>query len=159
MSKSGQLAIRNNLEARMSFIMYQRTELYKISNIGGALVRPLFTEYGYMSVFTPDTYDTLLYGDALKVDFAFTPDVADKVVFLPPYSIWLEIFAYERVAPRGTSNNVTMTIGLNHPIVLQKEGTIVPIQHIIASGARSTSGLKQTPMRLSVFLDQYDNKA
>ena len=119
-------------------------------------MRPLFTEYGYVSAFTPDVVDTVLYGDALKVDFVFTPDVADKIVYLPPYSIWLELFSFELVAPRGDGNNVTMTAELNYPIVLQKEGTVVPTQHIIGYGARQTSALKNTPMRLNVLLDQYD---
>lgn len=72
--------------------------------------------------------DTVMYGDSLKVDFTFTADVADKTVILPPYSLWLELFAYELVAPKvDGGTNVTLTTSLNYPITLQKEGTIVPV--------------------------------
>ena len=60
-----------------------------------------------------------MYGDSLKVDFTFTPDVADKVVIIPPYSVWLDIFTYELVYPIvDGGNNVTLTASLNHPIIL-----------------------------------------
>lgn len=125
-------AVHNNLNARMSLVMYARSELYKISQVGGALVRPLFTEYGHVKEFTPNTYDTVLYGESLKVDFVFSSDIADKTVILPPYSMWLEIFNYEYIFPETSGGNTKlMTTSLNHPIVLQKEGTIIPIQNII----------------------------
>lgn len=55
---------------RLRLMMYQRSELYKIENVGGALIRPLFTEYPNLGdIYTPDTLDTLMFGEALKVDF------------------------------------------------------------------------------------------
>lgn len=53
--------------------MYQRAELYKISQVGGALVRPLFAEYPEINLYTPDMVDTVMYGDSVKVDFMLEP--------------------------------------------------------------------------------------
>lgn len=55
LSEAGQRQVQSNLEARLSFVMYTRTELYKIQNIGGALVRPLFAEYANdIGLYKPD---------------------------------------------------------------------------------------------------------
>ena len=119
LSVFSQRAIANNLEARMALLMYQRTELYKISKYGGALVRPLFTEYPYVKAFTPDMVDTVMYGDSLNVDFVFDPEALQKVVYLPPYSIWLDIFTGDRIAPTVEGgNNVTLEVYPTHPIIL-----------------------------------------
>lgn len=69
--------------------MYQRSELYKITQIGGALVRPLFTEYPYIPQYTPDLVDTVMYGDALKVDFIFEAGKTGKTVIQP--GSWLDL--------------------------------------------------------------------
>lgn len=71
--------------------------MYKISNIGGALVRPLFTEYPEHPYYTPEMVDTVMFGDALKVDFVLSNSTADKKVLLPEYSLWLEIFEYKLI--------------------------------------------------------------
>ena len=64
-------------------------------------------------------YDTVMFGEHLKVDFVFTPDIADKEVIIPKHSMWLEIFNYEVVQPDDSEGNtVKMTTALNHPIIL-----------------------------------------
>ena len=137
----------------MSLIMYQRTEMYKNSISGGALVRPMFTEYPQDRDFQPDMVDTMMFGEALKVDFQFKQGESNKDVVFPSNSNWLEVFFHTFIAVEE-QRNVTQFASLNYPMVYQKEGTIIPIQHIIKTGARATSGLKSTPMRLTVLLDK-----
>lgn len=152
LSEAGRRQVRANLEARLSFVMYTRTELYKIQNIGGALVRPLFAEFANdFGLYTPDMVDTVMYGDYIKVDFMFDPAIANKDVILPPDSMWLSLFDYELIFPEGTI--ARLETKLEHPIILQKEGSIIPIQHILVLDAKSTSGLKNAGTRLSVLLD------
>lgn len=103
----------------MSLIMYQRTELYKIENIGGALVRPLFTEYPEHAYYTPEMVDTVMFGDSLKVDFVLSDqNTTTKKVILPEYSLWLELFTYNRVYAEQGGNFVTLETYLNYPIIL-----------------------------------------
>ena len=132
--------------------MYTRTELYKISNIGGALVRPLFAEYANdIGLYTPDMVDTVMFGDHIKVDFTLEAEVPNKNVILPPNSMWLSLFDYKLIFP--TETVAIMEAKLEHPIILQKEGSIIPIQRILSKDAKSTSGLKNAGTRLSVLLN------
>ena len=85
-------AVTSNLKARLALMTYQRTELYKISKRGGALNRPLFSEYPDQSYYTPDMVDTMMYGSALKVDFVYDLGVYTKEVLVPENSYWLSIF-------------------------------------------------------------------
>ena len=50
-----------------------------------------------------------------------------------------------------------MTTGLNYPVILQKEGTIIPIQDVdLQKGITTTNSLKNIPMDLSILLYQAD---
>jgi alpha-glucosidase (family GH31 glycosyl hydrolase) len=73
-------------------LAYQRTYLYKISQVGGALVTPLFVDYIQENIYTPSMVDTVMYGDALKVDFVFDSDKQTKDIILPSGSYWLDVF-------------------------------------------------------------------
>ena len=91
------------------------------------MVRPLIADFPYVKNYTGDTVDTVMYGDAIKVDFVYDADVATKEVILPQYSLWINLINFDLVAPTtqgGTT--VLVTASLNYPIMLQKEGTIVP---------------------------------
>jgi len=48
-------------------IAYMRTELYKIEQSGGALVRPLFSE-PVLNISETGIIDSVMLGDAVKVD-------------------------------------------------------------------------------------------
>ena len=146
-------AIRYNLEARMSYVIYQRTEMYKNSIAGGALVRPMFAEYPQDPHFNATMVDTVMFGEALKVDFQFDTDDANKDVLFPLFTNWLEVFFQELIVIEDDPVKI-QSAPFNYPMVYQKEGTIVPFQHIIKTGARSTMGLKDTAVRFTVFLDQ-----
>ena len=71
-------------------------------------MRPLFAEYPTYPFFTPDMVDTVMYGDNIKVDFVFTPNDVMKTVFLPPGSLWLELFAFDLFLAKNGGNNVTI---------------------------------------------------
>ena len=61
--------------------------------IGGALNRPLFAEFPNEKAFTPDMVDTVMYGDALKVDFLFKAgETPTKNVILPANSLWYDVY-------------------------------------------------------------------
>lgn len=92
-----------------------------------------------------------MFGDYIKVDFMFEAGIANKDVILPPNSMWLSLFEYDIIFPKDTV--ARMETKLEHPIILQKEGSIIPIQHILSKDAKSTSGLKNSGTRLSVLLD------
>jgi alpha-glucosidase (family GH31 glycosyl hydrolase) len=78
----------------MTFMMYMRSELYKISNIGGALVTPLFAAFPeHSDIYTPDILDSVMYGDAIKVDFVFEKDLKVKNVLL--HGSWLNLNSFE----------------------------------------------------------------
>jgi hypothetical protein len=70
----------------------------------------------------------MMYGDALKVDFLFAGgDTPTKIVNLPASSYWYDVFNLELVQPDSGTSQKSMTVDYNHPIVLQKAGTVVPI--------------------------------
>lgn len=131
---------------------YQRTELYKISKRGGALNRPLFSEYSD-SFYTPDMVDTMMYGSALKVDFVFDLGVYTKEVLVPENSYWLSIFDAKLVQPPQGEHVITLPALTTVPIVLQKAGTIIPTQDPSNDGRRGQSGLFSIPLTISALLD------
>lgn len=71
------MSILNSLKQRMAFLVYQRTELYKIQQKGGALIRPLFTEYPYDKNMNDTWLPTVMYGSAIKVSLVLNPNVTD----------------------------------------------------------------------------------
>lgn len=86
----------------------------------------MFTVYPEDKSFTPDMVDTMMYGDALKVDFVFDANVDTKQVILPVGTYWYDIFNTEMIqAPSGT-NVYNYKVRPDLPIVLQKAGTIIP---------------------------------
>lgn len=69
------------LSQRLAFTMYKRTQLHKISRLGGALVRPMFTEFShYGNLYTPDMLDAVMLGDAVKVDFILEQGQTAKIL-------------------------------------------------------------------------------
>jgi alpha-glucosidase (family GH31 glycosyl hydrolase) len=101
--------------------------------------------------------DTIMYGDALKVDFVFDLGVYTKAVLLPVGSYWLNIVDFTIVAPAQGEFSVTLSAPTTHPIVLQKAGTIIPIQDPFRDGRRGLEGLLTIPLTISALLDQDKN--
>lgn len=62
-------------------MIYTRSELYKIQKIGGALVRPINADYPEIG--STYSYDSVLYGDSLLVEFNFEPNIHNKFIRLP----------------------------------------------------------------------------
>jgi len=145
--------VASNLKARLSLLTYQRTELYKISKMGGALNRPVFAEFPDSTFFSPDDVDTMMYGDAIKVDFVFQSGTTTKTVNLPENSYWFNLFDFTLVYPRQGDHQVELPAPLSTPIALQKAGTIVPTQDPLKDGRRGTDGLTQIPLTISALLD------
>ena len=74
------------LYQRLNYITYTRSELYKISKSGGALVRPIFADFSEAGY----SYDKVLYGDALLVAFNFQSTQQMKNIILPNTD-WLNL--------------------------------------------------------------------
>lgn len=63
--------------------------------------------------------DTVMYGDAIKVDFYFKGgDTPTKNVILPANSFWFDVYNNKIVTPEPGTSTVSMTAEMNHPIVL-----------------------------------------
>ena len=62
----------------MQYLIYMRTELYKIEKNGGSLIRPLISEYSLQVEFAKDNMTSVMFGDHIMVDFSFEQNQTSK---------------------------------------------------------------------------------
>ena len=66
-------SIGNSLYQRLTFMIQMRSELYRISKEGGALISPLFTQFGYSEwIQPPGDLQSVMFGKAIRADLVFT---------------------------------------------------------------------------------------
>ena len=69
----GRESIINSLYQRLRFMIQMRSELYRVSRNGGALLSPMFTQFGYTEwVQAPQDLQSVMFGSSIKVDLVFS---------------------------------------------------------------------------------------
>lgn len=83
-------SIATSLKIRNMLLVYQRTELYKLQENGGALLRPFFTDYPHDRELLQSNLTSFMYGPAIKVDFATQKDQKTISAYFPENN-WLNL--------------------------------------------------------------------
>lgn len=69
-----------------------RSELYRISKEGGALISPLFTQFGYSEWMQPaGDLQSVMFGKAIRTDLVFTNGTTQKEIRFPGGTKWLNL--------------------------------------------------------------------
>lgn len=148
--------IASILNQRMSFLMYMRTNLYQISQDGGALVRPLIADYPEKN-FSSKNVDSVLFGNSIKVDLVFEQEDDTKDVLL--FDSWLDLRTFKKYQSLDKITTTKMQFTGESVIMMQKEGTIIPIQNSTKYQMKTTNDIKNTPITLSIFLTHDNQRA
>ena len=133
-----------------------RTELFKISRIGGSLVRPLFADYPLDEKARAVT-DSVMFGSALKVDFAFEKDQKLKKIYFPD-SRWIDLETHEVYHDKAAFYKDNVEVGLDRGLNIYQnaKGTIIAYQEALITDVYTIEDLKMVPITLSIALDEND---
>lgn len=146
----------NALMQRLKYITYMRSEIYRLYMYGGALVTPLFAHPGFTEeVQAARDLSSVMYGQAIKVDFMFKQFTSMKEVIFPAGSQWVNLNTFETLtAPKDSPLSRMFHTGLDKDVnMFQKTGTIVMQQDSKAAEVRKVEDLREVPLTLSVALD------
>jgi alpha-glucosidase (family GH31 glycosyl hydrolase) len=75
---------------RTMFLMYQREQLKKIETSGGALIRPLFTEFGSINTENDSSIDmgSVMFGDSILASYQLYDIDTNRTITLPKEANW-----------------------------------------------------------------------
>ena len=127
MSEASLESIRNATIQRMSMMIYMRTELYKISKVGGSLIRPIIADYpGDPSVDPSDT-SSVMFGDHIRAEFQLSKGKMNKITYFP-YDEWLDLKTM-KILNLTLNHHIEVSTSLNHVGLYQRgNGTIIAYQ-------------------------------
>ena len=72
-------------------MIYMRTELYKIQQTGGALLKPMVAVFPQDAWLEATEVDSIMYGENINVQFSFVPYNKDKKLAYFPGVNWLDL--------------------------------------------------------------------
>jgi alpha-glucosidase (family GH31 glycosyl hydrolase) len=72
------------------FLMYQREQLKKIETSGGALIRPLFTEFESINRENDSSIDmgSVMFGDSILASYQLYDIDTNRTITLPKEANW-----------------------------------------------------------------------
>jgi hypothetical protein len=137
-------------------MIQMRSELYRISRNGGALISPMFTQLGYTEwVQAPQDLQSVMFGQSIKVDLVFSQFTNEKEVRFQPGTKWvnlntMEIISIPSVQPQF---GIMMKTGIEDPVnMFQAQESIIVMQDAKAAGIRLIEDLRHVPLQISIAL-------
>lgn len=152
-SQKARDSIVNSLTQRLRFMMQMRSELYRVSVNGGALISPLFTQHQYTEWMQPaNDLQSVMFGQSIRADLVFTQGTTQKEIRFQNGTKWLDLNTMETlVIPANPEFGIQYKAGIEDSVNLfQAQQTIVVMQD--AKGVMRIEELKDVPLQLSVAL-------
>ena len=115
----GRDSIINSLYQRLRFMIQMRSELYRVSRKGGALLSPMFTQFGYTEwVQAPQDLQSVMFGSSIKVDLVFSQFTNEKEVRFQPGTKWVNLNTMEIISipPVQPQFGIMMKAGIEDPV-------------------------------------------
>ena len=136
---------------KYSLIPMYYTQLFKISQIGGTLLRPLFFSYPTdKNAYHVDNHLNFMIGDALKVSVQSENIDQNTTKFYMPEGRWCSLYNISKTCYASSGQNFTLATKAHEYYIDIAEGNVVPYLNASALMINKTYDMEQYGIDLHV---------
>ena len=131
------------IKIRYKLLQYMYTKLYFAHKGGDLAIQPLWLSYMEAANYTE--------GFMWEKELYVVNSISNKhpKIFIPNNSYWIVFGSKEIIKGKGEVQEIPVEYDESKPLILQNEGTIIPVQDV--EGVRSVADLSNKPFDLLIY--------